>query len=234
MNLFVVGVVFTAMFVQSLAGFGASLIAMPFLLAILGPEVARPMFILLGQTAGLLYMFKYREDWQFPDIKTLLIGTVIGIPVGSWAASNMAEDTFMIVLGCITIGYACYALSGARLPEMHPNWSAFFGFLSGILHSAYNVGGPPLVMYNSTHDWEARRFKGNMQAIFFVMSFFVIFAHFQAGNYTSTVLIDYLILVPVMVVALYTGFALEKYISQQAFRKGVMVLLIFVGLSLIF
>lgn len=228
------GIVFAAMLIQSLAGFGAALIAMPFLIAILGPDLARPTFILVSQTAGLLYMYKYRADWQFPDIKIIIMGTLIGIPVGSWVASSLSEDTFMLLLGVVTIGYAIYVLSGLRLPEMQENWGVVFGFLSGILHSAYNVGGPPLVIYNSTHDWKARRFKGNMQAIFFVTSLFVIFAHFSAGNITNPVLTLYLTMIPVMVIALMTGFYLEKYVSQQLFRKGIMILLIFIGLSLIF
>src|SRR5690606_15493479 len=109
----------------------------------------------------------------------------------------------------------------------------FFGFCSGILHSAYNVGGPPLVMYNSTQDWQARRFKGNTQAIFFVTGLFVIFEHFRAGHMTNAVFQNYLLMAPTMVIALLLGFRLEKYIKQSVFRKMVLILLLIIGLSLV-
>ena len=235
MNFLVILIVFFAFFTQSLAGFGSALIAMPFLIAILGPDVARPAFILVAQTAGLLFMIQYRRDWQFSDIKLALIGTLIGIPVGTWVANIMTEETFMLVLGIILIGYAGYALANFKLPSLHPAWASLFGFFSGLLHSAYNVGGPPLVMYHSTHEhWLARRFKGNTQAIFFVMGFVVIYEHYRMGNITPAVIQNYAIMTPTMAVALLLGVWAEKFIKQDVFRKMVMLLLICIGIKLIF
>lgn len=235
MNFLVIPIIFVAIFIQSLTGFGSALIAMPFLIALLGPDVARPAFILLGQTAGLMFMIEYRHAWRLADIKFTLLGAIIGIPIGTWVVNNMAEETFMLVLGCILIAYATYALSGLRLPKMHLGWGSFFGLFSGILHSAYNVGGPPLVMYHSTHeDWQARRFKGNTQAVFFMMGFFVIFEHYRLGNITPVVLQNYVLMIITMAFALFLGFRFEKYIKQDVFRKIVMILLIFIGIKLIF
>lgn len=234
MNPLVIPIIFAAMFIQSLTGFGSALIAMPFLIALLGPDVARPVFILVGQTAGLLFLYQYRNDWQFADVKLVMLGTLIGIPVGTWVANSMDQETFMLVLGIIIVCYAVYALSGLKLSKMPPYWGTFFGFFSGILHSAYNVGGPPLVMYNSTHDWQARRFKGNTQAIFFVTGLFVIFEHLRAGHMTTPVFQNYLLMAPTMLAALFLGFRLEKHIKQEQFRRLVMVLLLIVGISLIF
>lgn len=207
---------------------------MPFLIAILGPEVARPAVILIGQTAGIVYIYQYRNDWQFSDIKILLIGTLIGIPIGTWLVDTIDENTFMLILGVITLSYAIYGLSGLRLPEMHRYWASFFGLWAGILHSAYNVGGPPLVMYNSTHDWQAKRFKGNIQAVFFVMRIFIIFEHFRVGNVTNIVIQNYLLMAPTMAIALVVGFYAEKYIKQETFRKLVLILLLIIGLKLLF
>lgn len=230
----VIPIIFVAFFIQSLSGFGSALLAMPFLLAILGPDVARPVFMLVGQTAGLIFLYQYRDDWQFPDVKLLLVGTVIGIPAGTWVANSMEQETFMLVLGILIIVYAVYSLSGFKLAKMNPYMGTFFGFCSGVLHSAYNVGGPPLVMYNSSHDWKARRFKGNTQVAFFIMGFFVIFEHYRAGNMTMPVFQNYLLMTPTMLLALFFGFRAEKFIKQDIFRKIVMVLLLFIGLKLLF
>lgn len=234
MNPLVIPIVFAAMFIQSLAGFGSALIAMPFLIALLGPDAARPAFALMGQTAGILFMLKYRHDWQLLDIRLLVVGTLAGIPLGAWIATALSEDVFMVLLGIITLAYALYAISGFTLPLLKTRWSSLFGFFSGILHSAYNVGGPPLVMYATTQDWEARRFKGNLQAIFFVMGIFVIATHAIEGRMTSVVFQNYVLMAPTMVIALQVGFWAEKYISQPLFRKGVLALLVCIGLSLIF
>lgn len=235
MNFLVIPIIFVAIFIQSLTGFGSALIAMPFLIALLGPDVARPAFILLGQTAGLMFMIEYRHDWQIADIKFTLLGALLGIPVGMQVVNSMTEETFMLVLGIIIITYSTYALSGFKLPKLRSGWGSFFGFFSGILHSAYNVGGPPLVMYHSAQeDWQARRFKGNTQTVFFVMGFFIIFEHFRLGNITPIVLQNYVLMAVTMLIALFLGLRFEKFIQQDVFRKIVMVLLIFIGIKLIF
>ncbi|MEL6405051.1 MAG: sulfite exporter TauE/SafE family protein [Chloroflexota bacterium] len=234
MNFLVIPIIFLAMFIQSLAGFGSALIAMPMLIALLGPDAARPAFALMGQTAGILFLLKYRDDWKFVDIRMALVGTLVGIPIGAWIAGVLSEDAFMLLLGIIVLAYAIYALVGFTLPEMHTRWSSVFGAFSGILHSAYNVGGPPLVMYATTQDWQARRFKGNLQAIFFLMGFFVIATHVIEGRMSDVVFQNYLLMVPTMMVALWCGFRVEKYIAQPIFRKVVLGLLVCIGLSLIY
>lgn len=229
----VIPIIFVAMFTQSMVGFGSALIAMPFLLTILGADVARPAFMMVAYTGGIVLMWQYRKDWQFPDVKFVIVGTLIGIPAGTWVAKTLNENTFMLVLGVITITYAAYALSGFKLSEIRNEWGAFFGFCSGILHSAYNVGGPPLVMYNSTHDWKARQFKGNTQIVFFIMGMFVIFEHYREGNITPLVLQNYFMMMPAMIVGVFLGLRAEKYIKQSIFRKIVLVLLLIIGLNLV-
>lgn len=233
MNLLVIPIIFIAIFIQSLAGFGSALIAMPFLIAILGVDVARPVFILVGQTAGLMFMYEYRADWKFTDVRFLMLGTLIGIPIGTWVATSMTEETFMLVLGIILIVYALYAFSGFTLPKLQERWGTLFGIFSGILHSAYNVGGPPLVMYNTTQEWDQRRFKGNTQAIFFITAWFIIFEHYRLGNITMPVIQNYLIMAPTMAIALLVGFRLERYIKQSIFRKIVLTMLLIIGLNLV-
>ncbi|MGJ3238757.1 MAG: sulfite exporter TauE/SafE family protein [Anaerolineae bacterium] len=229
----VIPIIFGAMLIQSLAGFGSALIAMPFLIALLGPEVARPLFVLVGQTAGILYLYQYRADWQIPDIKLLIVGTLLGIPFGTWIAYSLSQEMFMLVLGIIIMVYALYNLSGFKLKQISARWAPIFGFCSGILHSAYNVGGPPLVMYNASQTWKARRFKGNTQAVFFITGMFVIIEHVRTGHVTAPVIQHYLIMAPTMILALWLGFRLEKYIQQATFQKLVMALLLMIGISLV-
>jgi len=233
MNPLVILIVLVAMFTQTTVGFGSALIAMPFLIVILGPDVARPAFMLAAYTGGVTLMWQYRKDWQLPDVKFVIVGTLVGIPVGTWVAGSMDKDMFMLVLGIIIICYSLYALSGFKLKEIRREWGTVFGFCSGILHSAYNVGGPPLVMYNSAHNWEARRFKGNTQATFFIMGMFVIFEHFRTGNITPVVLQNVALMLPAMFVGIFIGLRVEKYIKQSVFRKIVMVLLLIIGLNLV-
>jgi uncharacterized protein len=234
MNPLVIPIIFFSMYIQSLLGFGSALIAMPMLIAVLGPDEARPAFAILAQVAGLVFTYRYRHDWQWGDMWRALAAAVVGIPLGVLLADTVDQQSFMLILGLLLILYALYGLFGYKLPELGQRWSYLFGIVSGFLHSAYNVGGPPLVMYCTSQDWTPRRFKGNMQVLFFFMGWFVIATHFIQGRITLPVLQNELLMIPAMLAAIWLGFRTDKYIKPLIFRKAVLILLILLGLSLIF
>lgn len=234
MNPLVIPIIFFAVLIQSMLGFGAGLIAMPMLIAVIGPDVARPAFALMGLVSGPIFVWKYRHDWQWADIWRLVAAALFGIPVGMFLADSLDEHTFMIVLGILLVAYASYGLMGSRLPKLAPRWSYFFGLFAGFLHSAYSVGGPPLVLYCASQDWQPRRFRGNMQLLFLLMGLLISSSHLMQGNISLPVLQNTALMIPAMLAALGLGFSLDKYVKPSFFRKAVLTLLIFLGLSLIF
>src|SRR5690606_30207986 len=106
MNFWVIPIIFVAMFIQAMAGFGSALIAMPMLLLVLSPDEARPAFAILAQLAGLVFVYKYRQDWRLTDIWRLLLAAAIGIPFGVLLADNLDEQSFMFLLGVLLVVYA--------------------------------------------------------------------------------------------------------------------------------
>lgn len=236
MNWLVIPIIFGAMFIQSLAGFGSALIAMPLLLLVFSdkPDVARAAFVITSQFGGIYFLWQYRKEWNWRTIVPIIAGALIGIPLGVYIAVILDKDTFMVLLGIVCIGYALYALSGFTMPELQERWGILFGLFSGLLHGAYNVGGPPLVMYGVSRRWKPTLFKCNTATIFFVMGAFVIAAHVQQGNVTGEVLQNAFLMIPSMYIAMFLGFSLDRFVKPEPFRKGVSILLIILGLTLIF
>lgn len=228
-------VIFFAFFIQSLTGFGSGLIAMPLLITLLGVEAAAPLFSLVGITSGTLMLARYRGAWQFRSIWRVWIASFIMIPIGVVMATRVDEHLVMAGLGVFTLGYALYALFGATVPRIkNQRWSYGFGLAAGLLHGAYNTGGPPLVIYGSSQNWQPQEFKGNLQGLFFINGLLVICSHFLTGHYTPLVLENFFVTIPVLLIALALGFSLERFVNPDAFRRGVMGLLIIIALTLIF
>ena len=234
MNPLVIPIIFFAYLIQSLLGFGSGLIAMPMLLMVISPELARPAFALLSMFSGPIFLYKYRHDWQWDDTWRLIIAASLGIPLGFYLASAVDEHIFMLVLGFLLIAYAIYGLVGKHLRQLPRQVGFFFGFVAGFLHSAYNVGGPPLVLYCTSQEWQPGRFRGNLQLLFFFMGLVIIVSHFFQGHITLPVLQNLGLMIPSMLAALWLGFSLDKYIKPSVFRKVVLVFLIVLGLNLIF
>ncbi len=234
-ELLVLLVVFFAIFTQSIAGFGLGLISMPLLTQLLGIRIAAPLVALIAITAEILLLIRYRDDLNFHAVWRLSLASAIAAPLGVIALRDIDSDFILRALGVIVVAYSIYGLSEFRLPEIaHPRWGYGFGFLSGLLSGAYNLAGPPVVIYGNCRRWKPREFKSNLQGFFMLNSFIVIATHALSQHYTRSVLSHYLLAVPAVLLGIGVGLALDKQINPIAFRKIVLLLLIVLGLTLIF
>lgn len=235
MQTFLVGLfVFLGIFTQSASGFGLALVSMPLLTALLGIQIATPLVALIGITAEAVLVLYYRDDLEIRSLWRLIVASLAGVPLGVVALGRVDEDIVMAVLGLVLVGYSLYALLNLRLPELaHNGWAYGLGFLAGVLGGAYNISGPPVVIYGHCRRWPAAQFKGNMQGYFVVVSLFVLAGHALDGNLTPLVWRNFMWALIGIVLGIVLGVRLDRYINQALFRRIVLVLLIVLGLRLL-
>lgn len=227
-------IVFFAIFVQAASGFGLALISMPLLVGLVGIGTATPLVALIGMTAEIFLLRRYWQALNFAAVKRLSLASVIGIPLGVYVLREADGRFITTVLGFIVTGYALYALFGPRLPQLRqPAWAYGFGFIGGILSGAYNTSGPPVIIYGTCRRWEPTTFKGNLQAYFMLNSLFTLSAHALSGNFTAVVWQNYLWALPGIALGLVAGKWLDGRLNPVQFRKGVLVLLVLLGIRLI-
>lgn len=226
---------FFAMFTQSLTGFGSALLAMPLLGQLFGIRVASPLFVLGVMTAEIIMVTRYRQSFRWKSVWLLMVASVLGIQIGVPLVNVIEERILLLILGLIVFGYALYALIRPRLPKLEGRrWALGIGFIAGILSGAYNAGGPPFVIYGASQQWPPAEFKVNLQTIFLVNTTFILIAHSLNGRMTGQVFTLYLAALPGVLLGLFLGFALDRYINPILFHKVVLFLLLALGLSLIF
>lgn len=232
---FIVAIVMlVSAFTQTLTGFGSALVAMAILPGLLGLQVASPLVALMAITLESILLVRFRGAINLKAVWRLSLAAVVGIPIGLALARTINEDIVLTVLGVILVGYSLYALITPRLPELkRPAWAFVFGFIGGILSGAYNVAGPVAVIYGNCRRWSPDEFKSNLQAFFLINDAFVLFNHGLAGNLRPIVWSYYLIALPAIVLGIFLGLRLDRYINPNTFRKMVQMLLIVMGLSLI-
>jgi uncharacterized membrane protein YfcA len=227
-------VIFLALLTQSLAGFGLALVSMPLLAGPLGIHVATPLVALVALISELFLLFHYRQSLDFKILGRLAVASILGIPLGILALKWLDEALILDVLGCVTIGYAAYSLAGNRLPELrHHNWAYSFGLLAGILGGAYNISGPPFILYADSKRWPREQFKANLQGLFVLEGAVLVLGHAFAGNLTSAVWRDLLISLAPMVLGIWAGLKLDKRLDARTFRKLILVLLVIIGARLL-
>lgn len=235
MHVLLLGIIFLAVFTQSLAGFGVALIAMALLPDLIGIQRATPLVALIAVTLEFFLLLRYRSALNLNAIWRVALASIIGIPLGLWLLRSISDRIVLAGLGVVIAGYAIYALLDLRLPSLERSfWAYGFGLLAGMLGGAYNTSGPPVIVYGNCRRWEPAEFKSNLQGFFLLNSIMVVVGHVFGRTLTPAVWGDFLWALPAVGLGIFAGISLDRHLDPLRFRKIVLWLLVIMGLRLIF
>ena len=226
-------IIFLAVLTQTATGFGLALVSMGLVVQVLGIQVAAPLVALTAASLELILLVRHRRALNWNAVWKLSVASSVGIPLGILALKQVDERIILTVLGLVIVGYAVYALTNPRMPELSPGWAWSFGFLAGLLGGAYNTAGPPAVIYGNGRRWSPSEFKSNLQGFFLLNDALVIAGHAVSHHLTPDVWSNYRLALPALALGLAAGLGLERLIHPEAFRKIVLWLLIAMGARLI-
>jgi uncharacterized membrane protein YfcA len=234
-GLYVFLIVFLAIFVQSLTGFGLALVSMPLLTAVLGIRTSAPLVAVFALVAELVLLLYYRHALDLRLVWRLAFASLLGVPLGVMALRVVDERLVLMLLGVLLVAYSIYALLSVRLPSIEQTlWAYGAGFLAGILGGAYNTAGPPVIVYGNCRGWSPEQFKANLQGFFVLNSLAIFAAHILAHNFTRPVWQNSLVSLPAVALGIVTGLSLSHRINAARFRRVVLALLFLMGLWLLF
>ena len=227
-------IVFIATLTRSTFGFGDAMVGMPLLSVAVGLGVATPLVGLMGITASATILIKHWRDVHFKSVGLLIIYTLIGIPIGILLLKRMNENAMKSVLAFVIIAFSLYRIFKPRLFNLAGDKSAcVFGFFAGMLGAAYNTNGPPVVIYGTLRGWDPEKFRATLQGYFFPTGSMIALGHCAGGLWTKTVLLNYLISLPIILIAILLGGRLNRRIPRAKFDNYVYVFLIVLGVCLL-
>jgi uncharacterized membrane protein YfcA len=227
-------VIFLAALIKATLGFGESLLAMPLLTLVIGLPTATP---LVGLVAATLTVLMLGSSWRKIELRAtwrLLGAAALGVPIGVLLVRLAPAALVTRVLGAMLIGFGLFSLFRPALITLgHPAWSYLFGFLAGVLGSAYNTSGPPMVLYSAAQRWSPERFRATMQSVFLPISLLVLLSHALAGLWSPWVFELYALSLPLLLLAIWLGEQLSRRISGRRFDRLVYGALLVLGLLLL-
>jgi uncharacterized membrane protein YfcA len=223
-------IIFCAVFTQSLTGFGVALVSMPLLVGVMGLQAAAPLVALVGLTTEVFLLLRYRLDINRDRVVSLLIPSIIGVPIGVFALRELGEGVLIPILGVFILIYAIYALWNPAMPSPQGRkWAYGAGFIGGLFGGAYNTSGPPVIVYADSQKWQQSEFKGNLQGYFLFTTLFIVVGHILAQNYHQAILRQFLSSLPAIVLGVFAGLWLGGRLNAGLFRKVVLVFLLVLG-----
>src|SRR4029453_9200418 len=131
-------VMFLASFVMGLPGFRLALVATAFLPWLMSPVPAIVVLTLYAFVFSLVVVVPLRRDLTPRRLVDLLVGTVVGAPVGVWALSSLPLSTLNRLSGLVLVVVVALELLRGVMPTrvVGGGWGRGTGFLAGLLGGA--------------------------------------------------------------------------------------------------
>ena len=235
-TLYVLFIVFVATLIRSAFGFGEALVAVPLLVFWIPLEVAAPLAVLVSITvAGIVVV----QDWRKIHLRSaglLVFSTLFGIPLGLLLLTNSHQRAVKAALGVIIIMFSAYSLIGRNPLELKREsrgWLFVSGFCAGILGGAYGMNGPPLVIYGAMRRWTVQQFRATLQGYFLPASIIGMAGYWLAGLWTPAVTRYYLLSLPVTLLGVFLGRAINHRLHGEAFLNYIYLGLAAIGALLL-
>ncbi|MWV42131.1 TSUP family transporter [Paenibacillus sp. HJL G12] len=236
-----VAAVFVGALMRSIFGFGEAIVSMPLLTLLPIPlQTSVSLIGLAGLTVAILTVVSGWRHIERPVLLRLAISTVIGIPVGLYVLNSIPSYIITSGLGIFLVGYGMYCLLKKRLskameqPRLNSRgWVWPFGFASGVLGSAYNINGVPVMIYGTLRRWSPERLRGTLQAHFLISGVLVVIGHALGGLWTADAFILYAYSLPVILLATGLGVLLNKRIPAKKFERILFIIIIALGILLL-
>ncbi len=226
-------VVTFAVFIQAVAGFGGTLIAMPLGILLVGVGVAKPSMTIIAWLTGLAVAipgFK-KIDWKELAIMTAVM--LVGVLLGLWLFGTVNMNYLLILYAVVVFLIGVKKLffpSNKTLPKALQG--AALG-IAGIMQGLFVSGGSFLVVYAVERIKEKQTFRATVNAVWALLNTVLIASYWIGGTLTQEVLTTTALCVVPTFAAVWIAGVLAKMIKQETFLKIAYVILILSGLVLL-
>ncbi|WP_423190252.1 sulfite exporter TauE/SafE family protein [Alkalibacterium sp. f15] len=233
----VIGAVFLGSLMRSTFGFGDSVVSMPLLALLPIPfSTTVSLVALVGCTVAIISIFSGWKNLDRTILLKLSVSTIFGIPFGLLLVNYAEKKWISLILGILLVSYSVYSVLGSKRRQLtiqteftNTNYGLPFGFSAGMLGSAYNMNGIPIVLYGTMSNWSPSKFKDTLQAHFLLSSLLIVISHFLSGFWTRELGVYFVLSLPAVLLAIFTGNYLYTRIKTEKFKKIVLLSIFLLG-----
>ena len=217
-------------FMRGFAGFGATMVMVPFLSLLMLPSEA----VLVALSIDVLVMTpmfpKAAQNAEWKPIVPLVIGGFIATPLGVFILVIASPETMRVIISILVIGFAALLLSGWTYRGHRTRLLSFcIGMFSGASNGASSIGGPPIAVYFIAKGMPPITLRASLNVVAFLMEGGATVAIFITGNINFTILTTIAVLFPCMLLFAWVGSIIFRHADNNLFKKFILYFLIIFG-----
>ena len=177
-----------ASLVLGLAGFGNALVAMAFLPYFMPPATAIAVLTIYTIVFAVAIFVPVRRHFTPRGVAYLLVGTVLGTPLGVWILVTVSGSTLNRIIDAVLVVVVLLEWAGVYPERLNGRrWALGAGLFAGMTGGAVGMPGPPVVLYSTTQGWSRHSIKANLQVFFFVNQVVILAGYWWAGLLSAEV-----------------------------------------------
>ena len=219
---------------MGLTGFGIGLVSLAFLPFLMPPATAVAVVTIYAAAFALAIFVPLRRDFLPRGVADLVIGTIVGTPLGVWALASLPASALNRLIGLMLLVAVLLEWRGLYPDRLAGRgWGLGTGVLAGAIGGAVGTPGPPVILYATTQGWSPRTIKANVQAFFVVNQAVILAGYWWAGLLTREVWRLTAVFAVPAIVGVALGVALFNRVDHVRFRRIVFALLFVSGAVLL-
>lgn len=217
-------------FIRGFLGFGASLIIVMVLSAVVGPAAAIPVAVLSGAVATVQLLPAAVREAERTFMVPFWLAALIASPIGTWFLKQADPAPMKIAISLVVLAMTWLMYRGWRMANVHdPKVFAIAGIVAGLLQGGEGVGGPPAVAVALARPGTPDRQRANVIGAVSALSIFAIGSYWYHGLFTRDVLILGLALVPIYSVTTWAGQRMFSGGAKAHYRNAALLALAVIG-----
>ncbi|MEG0857926.1 MAG: sulfite exporter TauE/SafE family protein [Terrisporobacter sp.] len=233
-------VVCAAYFIEGIIGFGATIIAIPFITSIFSVKVAVPAITAIVFFAASKISLENRQYINFKVYKKMIIPMFLGLPFGILMFSYLPEKTLKILLGLFMILISVKELyvlnkktiddNSLEVTENNGFKDKIILFLGGVMHGAFASGGPFVIIYASSKLKNKHTFRATLALCWVTLNAFMTLKNIAFGAINTNIILLISITVPFVFITTIFSNKIHSKIDSKSFSKFIYIILIISGL----
>ncbi len=213
------------------SSFGFSMTMIIVMTMFMEPAKATSYILLWEVLASIVHLPFVWRDVQWRTIKWLLVGTVLGTPLGVVLLVIIPAASMTIIINVTVIFLSIIMLRGYHLSrQLKSTEIVGTGIVSGIINGASANGGPPVILMFFSSPAGLAVGRASIIAFFLFTDLWASMLFVQQGFTTLKTLWGALALTPLLVFGIWVGTCFYGKIEENKFKKIAILLLIILSI----
>ncbi len=197
------------------------------------PQEAIQINIILSLIISIALVYKIRKDIDVRIVKRFIIGSFAGIPVGVFIITTIEDmNVFKLGISVLILLLTVLLMLNFKVKPT-PIRDFIVGGISGGLTTSVGMPGPPLLLYFTGTNTEKEKLRATTLAFYLFIYFVSLITQIIFMGTNKVIWESSLYAVPFVILGLFLGQLLFKWINQKVFRLFTYILLLFTGVFLL-